>query len=154
MALLRVILKIVGTLFRTGHIHCELQTCNICNDFPSLEKNYLFDCLLKLNHDFISAAQPSASCTHQALDKEITDQNIVYIRTECRLCQCRKGELICDPKPGRCDEHLATPCVMSKGELASGERHFDGCNNCVCRNGKTDVKARESKPQGENINIK
>lgn len=104
---------------------------------------------LKLNHDFISAAEPSASCTHQALNKEIADQSVVFIRTECRLCQCRKGELICDPKPGRCNEHLATPCVMSKGELASGERHFDGCNNCVCRNGKTNVKARESKPQGE-----
>lgn len=109
---------------------------NIAMSFQALKKIYLDSCLLILNHDFISATESSTFCSHQALGEKIADQSIVYIRTECRLCQCKMGELICNPKPERCDQHLAKPCVMSKGELFDGARHFDGCNNCVCRNGK------------------
>ncbi|KAL9959549.1 hypothetical protein ACROYT_G032880 [Oculina patagonica] len=79
---------------------------------------------------------PTTHCTHPALAEKITDQTIVYIRAECRVCQCKIGELICDAKPELCDQQLARPCPMAKGELADGARHFDGCNNCVCRNGE------------------
>lgn len=92
--------------------------------------------VLCCNHDFLFPLGPTTYCTHPALADKITDQTIVYIRAECRLCQCKIGELICDTKPKHCDQQLAKPCPMAKGELADGARHFDGCNNCVCRNGK------------------
>ena len=107
-----------------------------CSPKSRIDKNGGNGCLLVLNHGFISTTEFSTYCSHQALGEDIADQSIVYIRTECRLCQCSMGELICDPMPEYCDQLLAKSCVMSKGYLEDGARHFDGCNNCVCRNGK------------------
>lgn len=81
-------------------------------------------------------------CTHPVFADTVADDTIVYIRAECRLCQCKMGELICGQKPQFCDRQLAKkPCAMEKGgEMADGERHFDGCNHCLCRNGKRSMK--------------
>ena len=40
-------------------------------------------------------------------------------------------------KPQSCDQHRTNrSCSMENGEIADGERHFDGCNHCLCRNGE------------------
>ena len=69
------------------------------------------------------------------------------------------GELICSLKPQFCDENRTNrSCSMDKGEVVDGERHFDGCNQCLCRNGKSSLfqsldsgKRRIGSTQKENI---
>ncbi|XP_068714695.1 reversion-inducing cysteine-rich protein with Kazal motifs-like [Montipora foliosa] len=93
-----------------------------------------------LQFDTKEPVSSTTECSHPALPGKIPNNSMIYNRNECRLCQCIMGELICEPKPELCyqrywlGKHL---CHMEEGEaLRDGERHFDGCNNCLCRNGE------------------
>lgn len=81
-------------------------------------------------------ALPPMVCIHPFLHHGIKEDAIIYLRSECRLCHCKLGQLICNRKPNHCDKHLRKHCTMTNGHLADGERHSDGCNNCICRNGE------------------
>ena len=87
--------------------------------------------------DLIPLSVSSVQCSHPAVPEKIDDDTIIYLRDECRLCHCKTGELICAVKPRSCDQHRTNrSCSMANGEIADGERHFDGCNHCLCRNGE------------------
>ena len=83
----------------------------------------------------------STECSYPAISFKVPNDSIVYNRRECRLCQCKMGEMICEPKPELCYRRYwlgKNLCHMEQGQaLTDGERHFDGCNSCLCRNGET-----------------
>ncbi|XP_032242092.2 reversion-inducing cysteine-rich protein with Kazal motifs isoform X1 [Nematostella vectensis] len=58
-----------------------------------------------------------------------------YDKTECRLCQCVDGVMKCEPRPVGCRvDSQDNMCHLENGEAyAEGSKHFDGCNNCICR---------------------
>ena len=65
------------------------------------------------------------------------DGAVVYMRAECRLCQCAGGTMQCEVKPPNCTNR-ALACVLERGgELKDGDIHYDGCNRCLCQNGKS-----------------
>lgn len=96
----------------------------------------------KLRYCFIVL---STECSHLASSGKIPKDSIIYNRFECRLCQCKTDKMLCEPKPELCYQRYwlgKKLCFMEKGHaLADGERHFDGCNSCLCRNGKSSFKS-------------
>ena len=88
------------------------------------------------DHNFNSPLALPIDCIHPLFLDAIKENTIIYIRAECRLCHCKLGQFVCNRKPDNCDENPRKPCTMANGQLVDGERHSDGCNNCICRNGR------------------
>lgn len=112
------------------------KPCDPPQNLPTHRDLMTFTPQFCADHNFNSPLALPIDCIHPLFLDAVKENTIIYIRAECRLCHCKLGQFVCNRKPDNCDENPRKPCTMANGQLVDGERHSDGCNNCICRNGR------------------